>query len=177
MVKTNPPQSPPEQQRSEPDGVPSAPGLVSEPHALVLFQEMLQELRASRQREDFMTFGFSSVLVLLIAHPVLYAGTGPSLWARLAAAAGIGLLGWRVNGFLSENRNRQNQIRKVVTITEHAYPFPTDRARVRLSDFKNLDGPGEWDKSDYSLADWDRSEYSMFLKLLLVVAMFAVMVF
>ncbi|MFN7951762.1 MAG: hypothetical protein U0610_08535 [bacterium] len=146
-------------------------------HALALFQELMLELRAARQREDVVTFGFAGLLVLLAAGPVLEAHPGPSTLARLVAVIGIALLGWRVNGFLAENRNRQNQIRKIVSITEHAYPFPTDRSVVRLSDIKNLDGPGEWDKSDYSLADWDRSEYSVFLKLLLVIAMFAVLVF
>ena len=56
-------------------------------------------------------------------------------------------------------------------------PFGSRRVVVRMSDFKNLDGPGEWDKSDYSLADWDRSEYSVFLKLLLMVSVVAVLFF
>ncbi len=146
------------------------------PHSLALFEAMLDELRASRHREDWITFGFAGVLVLITADPLLATRPGPGWIARLAAVVGIALLGWRVNGFLSENRNRQNQIKKVITATESCYPFPTDRAFVRLSDFKNLDGPGEWDKSDYSLADWDRSEYGMFLKVLWFVAMIAILV-
>lgn len=145
-------------------------------HTLALFQAMLDELRASRQREDALTFGFAGVLVLITAEPLLATRPGPGWIARVAAVVGIALLGWRVNGFLSENRNRQNQIKKVITATENSYPFSTDRAFVRLSDFKNLDGPGEWDKSDYSLADWDRSEYGMFLKVLWLVAMIAILV-
>lgn len=146
-------------------------------HSLALFQELMLELRAARQREDLVTFGFAGLLVLVAAGPVLEGHPGPSLVARLVAVVGVAILGWRVNGFLAENRNRQNQIRKIISITEHAYPFPTDRSVVRVSDIKNLDGPGEWDKSDYSLADWDRSEYSVFLKLLLVIAMAAVALF
>lgn len=146
-------------------------------HALLLFREMLQELRVARQREDFVTFGFAVLLALITAGPVLEPHNGASVWSRAIAAVGIAVLGWRVNGFLAENRNRQNQVKKIISITEHSYAFPTDRNFVRMSDFKNLDGPGEWDKSDYSLADWDRSEYSVFLKLLLVVSVLAVLFF
>lgn len=155
----------------------AARGPTDAAHALLLFREMLQELRVARQREDFVTFGFAVLLVVIAAGPVLEPHTGASIWSRAIAAVGIAVLGWRVNGFLAENRNRQNQVKKIISITEHSYAFPTDRAFVRMSDFKNLDGPGEWDKSDYSLADWDRSEYSVFLKLLLVVSMLAVLFF
>ena len=138
-------------------------------YRFLFFQEFLQELRISRQREDILTFGFASVLTLLIAVSVIVPDK-PALLVRLLGAGGLVALAWRVNSFLSDNRNRQNSIKKVITATEHHYPFPDDRKFIRLPDFKNLDGPGDWDRSDYSLADWDRSEYSVFLKILLVAA-------
>lgn len=146
-----------------------------EHYASFFLKEILEELRYSKRKEDAWTLAFVSFLILLATWSLFHIGQGPALPVRVVTVVLLIALFWRINDFLSQNRNRQNQVKKVLNATEATYGFPDDRAYVRFTDIKNLDGPGEWDKSDYSLADWDRSEYSILLKVLVAVAALSVL--
>ena len=104
---------------------PPSPAAPAEPggwaeriYALAFFQEFLRELRAARQLEQLLTFGFAFLLVAFAGGAMLFPRV--AWWVRALAVVGLGTLGWRMNSFLAENRNRQNQIKKVITATEHS---------------------------------------------------------